>query len=248
MIEKEIPMLADHLYGEEFLLCELKAISFEWFQRCVFNYVNLLNVDNRTCGIMKLLTTLDNAMHGIIERMIMSQQYVVKEVTALNSNYSETGIALLPYVKCAWQRGARSSQHGFSINHCMNNLYYVPLSSLRIRGGSTKLDVVHVFAYRNMFFEAYEKRKLKISISPVTKHEILKDINYSSDKNGNHFFEINEIMNQSEIGRCVLADTLVACQRESDILVFPELLGFEELNKKMQYLLGVTLIGNNLRL
>ena len=181
MIEKEIPMLADHLYGEEFLLCELKAISFEWFQRCVFNYVNLLNVDNRTCGIMKLLTTLDNAMHGIIERMIMSQQYVVKEVTALNSNYSETGIALLPYVKCAWQRGARSSQHGFSINHCMNNLYYVPLSSLRIRGGSTKLDVVHVFAYRNMFFEAYEKRKLKISISPVTKHEILKDINYSSD-------------------------------------------------------------------
>lgn len=232
-IEENIPSLFQNVTSNTLSLYELKQIEVNVLDKMIHAYLEQLDDENTTCGIMKLLEKMDELVKQLVQRELFLTQPEIKTIDALNDNYEETRIAILPYVDSAWQRKGRSSQHGYTINHCMHDLYYIELDHLKLPSTTDYLQTIHVLVYPDTLYKAQSRDSLIVSISPVTKCEIIEEIKRQEDKNGNCYFEVKGLKNSEHIMHCVLSDIDAAVTRETDILIFPELLGSESLNEKV---------------
>lgn len=184
--------------------------------------------------LLKLLQVLDSSIKNLI-KISCEDDEGYKEIIALNTNYDDTDILLLPYVKCFWKRHSNGSQHGYKINHCLQNTYYIIKSDLK------DLTVKHLYLNEALFLNAIQNKRLKVACSPVTNNAVIDKIETIEDVEGNSLFFISKIKNKELIQKKILEIIEEAKRRNVDILVFPEILGFEELTME-----AIELITNNI--
>ena len=168
--------------------------------------------------IMFLLYCIDY----IIKDRVLFFQDNQNEIIALNSNYNENGIFLLPYYDCSWKRKSRGKQHGYTLNHSLSNTYFIQKEKLG------KLTIKHIVIANDLFPITNIRHTLKIGCSSVTNLETIsapKTIVIDSTK----YFAVDEFKNKSIVKEKVLSVLEEAKKQEIDILVFPEMLGTEEL-------------------
>lgn len=142
---------------------------------------------------------------------------------ALNDNYHDTGIIILRKVGCRWEM----RQPGKGLNGLLQNFYYIDrnrLDGMRLR--NYILDRAYVMRSR--------KTSLKIAVSPITRE---KSVEFSAPYEGvngrtgipQKMFRVERVLSEKLITDQVIENIHIAGAKETDILVFPEMLGTEEM-------------------
>ena len=144
-----------------------------------------------------------------------------EEIEGLNDNCAETGIIILKRSTCAW--------HVRNIGSCMEklfrNFYYIKKpASIRIS---------------NYFLQRFSvlrngKKNLRAAISPLTKEELVifskpYDRMNIRTKQKQHYFRVEGLKNTEWLEQEIISNMEYAGTLGVDILVFPEMLGSQEM-------------------
>lgn len=237
--EKDIQIQLPELYYKDnenliVLPLTLTLIRDNNLLKKISNLINNYFTIDDICKIMKLLNILDDALENVIKNRYQIEDNFI-EVPSLNSNTDETNIVILPNVPCSWKRASNGCQHGYKINHCLHNIYCIINSNLK------GLCIKNIFLDETVFYRAKKNNKLKIACSPVTNQEIVSKINEITDENGDCYFSVSSIKNKNLLKEKVLKIIKKCMSDNVDILVFPELLGFEKLNDE-----AISLVKNDI--
>lgn len=169
----------------------------------------------------------------------------VSQMRRLNKNEDKLGIMILPRLKCAWSRKAPNGVEmsvSRGINELMQNYYYINKMDLG------KYEICN-YVLRNGS-AAHSPKMLRIAVSPLTNAEVLSIEEYVRD--GRKRIAIVDVAGskmkpdeskQSGISENQLIDRVqkviqVSSDIKADILMFPEMLGTQELRKSSLYLLA----------
>lgn len=162
--------------------------------------------------------------HALFEN-IMSESWKeeLAEAQYLNSNYTETGIGILPYYHCGWDISSERFNRSHDLNVFINNFLIIDLNNL---------DDIYV---KNFFIDSniqLNKTYLKVGLSPLWRW-----VNFKFRKeveNGNKVINI-EYCSNSEKENDIICKTIDKATEENvDILVFPEMLGNSEMSKSIR--------------
>lgn len=197
--------------------------------KCVDNYM----INYSIFKLMKLLYVLDNAISYVTHHLFDNEDDIF-EFESLNSNVDETGIIVLPFFHCVWQRSGRSKQHGYKINHCLQNLYCIMVKKLK------GLHVKNVMVSESFFYNAKQNGFLHIGCSAVTNENVLCYDDFV--ENDENYFSIIGINHKDLIKNKVINIINKAKNEKIDILIFPEILGFKELNEEIEDMISTKII------
>ena len=144
-----------------------------------------------------------------------------EEIEGLNDNWKETGISILKRVSCAWQvRNIGSSEESLLYNFC----YIEKQEDIKISN--------HVLQRSSVFNSA--KSNLRVAISPLTKEEVVvfsepyERVNIHT-KQKQHYFRVETIKNTEWLEQEIIRNMEYSGTHDVDILVFPEMLGSQEM-------------------
>ncbi|MBQ4378980.1 MAG: hypothetical protein II821_07285 [Treponema sp.] len=168
-------------------------------------------------AIVGLIQILDESLETILQKRIAEFQEDDFSVV-LNTNRETTGIGLLPRTSCVWERKHRLSH---SYNRMDNFLFNMLLMENSILG---ELIDKHFFLKKDLFPNFRENKSLKIAATPLRLNRGFNVIPYSEDMVQYFKIEYDESDYQSE-NELVWQKILSSSQNESDIIVFPEMLG-----------------------
>lgn len=148
---------------------------------------------------------------------------------ALNDNVAETGIIVLPKVRCKWEKGKR----GNSWEQTMYYFYFIDCSKLN--GMRLKNYIVD----SNVIFELNQE-SLKIAISPLTREKMVDfSIPYTrnNERTGasQNLFRVEKILDENEMEKLIFRNIVEAGKNGANILVFPEMLGTERILTDILY-------------
>ena len=156
---------------------------------------------------------------------------------ALNGNYEQTGIRILPNVRsvhdsrmCPADNGAEQEQKHWAweynpgINQELRNIFYVENDDLVVRGVPCKLSNVVI---DSIFLDG--KKQITVAASPMAKNITFKMCFHTRirDSAVEHRFTVNGLHNPERAWRRLEAAFLRACRNQADIVMFPEMLGDE---------------------
>lgn len=136
----------------------------------------------------------------------------------LNSNERETGFGILPFYHCGWDLSSERINRSHDINVFVRNFLIVNLNNL------SGLDINHFFVDSKLKFDC---RELRVGLSPLWKW-----VNFEYDnkiENGEKIINIkhnSDFLKENEM-ICKIIDK--ATKEKVDILLFPELLGNDEM-------------------
>ncbi|WP_407429493.1 hypothetical protein [Treponema sp.] len=190
-------------------------------------------------AIMCLIQLLDESLENLLQQKIKDFQEDDFSVV-LNTNRENTGIGLLPRCSCVWERKHRLAH---SYNRMDNFLFNILLMENSILG---ELIDKHFFLKKDLFSDFSKKRFLKIAATPLRLERDFDVLPY--DENKVQYFKIEYRNAGSSEGEAVSEESLfdsensliwqkilAAGKNNSDIIVFPEMLG----NPKMtEYITG----------
>ena len=173
-----------------------------------------------------LLYYMDRGIGDCYDQMIGFEDDI-EVCDALNDNYHDTGIIILRKVGCRWEM----RQPGKGLNGLLQNFYYIDqnrLDGMRLR--NYILDRTAVMRSR--------KTSLKIAVSPITRK---KSVEFSAPYEGvngrtgipQKLFRVERVLGEKLITDQVIENIHIAGAKETDILVFPEMLGTEEMLRKV---------------
>ena len=165
-----------------------------------------------------LLYYMDRGIGDCYDQMIGFEDDI-EVCDALNDNYHDTGIIILRKVGCRWEM----RQPGKGLNGVLQNFYYIDqnrLDGMRLR--NYILDRTAVMRSR--------KTSLKIAVSPITRK---KSVEFSAPYEGvngrtgipQKLFRVERVLGEKLITDQVIENIHIAGAKETDILVFPEMLG-----------------------
>ncbi len=167
--------------------------------------------------IVCLLQVLDEALMTLLRNKVSAFQQTDFTVV-LNTNRESTGIGLLPRCFCVWERRHRLSH---SYNRLDNFLFHLLLLENTILG-----DLIdkHYFLKPEMFPRFAEQNKLRIAVSPLRLDRHFEPEVFEQQQV--RYFRIayahGEFQRDNEL---IWQKIRQAAERQSDIVVFPELLG-----------------------
>lgn len=191
------------------------------FTEEIFDKLNSLIVDlkskNDVFSIVRLVQILDESLESNLRKKIREFQEDDFSVV-LNTNRESTGIGLLPRCSCIWERKHRLSH---SYNRMDNFLFNMLLMENSILG---ELIDKHFFIKSNLFTDFNKKRSLKIAATPLRLQRGFDIQAYSEDK-VQYFKIIYEKSDFTEENEVIWQKILTAASNNSDIIVFPEMLG-----------------------
>lgn len=229
-----IPEIYDKSHQEMIILKNSIVESEEMLENLEYLLEKFVK-DNDEFKIIKLLQMLDESLEAVIkDRLRFIDEYI--EMKSLNNNIDETGVLVLPFYRCSWQRNSRSSQHGYTINHYLQNIYCIMKYELK------DLEIKNIVVDDSLFYHAKKDGVLKIGISPVTCEEVISEIKEYTDESGTQYFYLDGIENRNLIRSKVTNIVKKAKNMNIDILVFPEMLGFSEIYKDIRDLLSNNII------
>ena len=172
-------------------------------------------------AIVGLIQILDEAVESLLKKKIAEFQADDFSVV-LNTNRETTGIGLLPRTSCVWERKHRLSH---SYNRMDNFLFNMLLMENTILG---ELIDKHFFLKKDLFPKFAKTGSLKIAATPLRLERRFDVVPYSEDKV--QFFKIAYDESDHEIENALVWEKIVtASKNESDIIVFPEMLGNPEM-------------------
>lgn len=155
----------------------------------------------------------------------------------LNGNVTETGILIFLRVPSINETDTPADENPPSqkswltdwapgINQELKNTYFVDQRDLVVRGKQYRVRhrVLDKMSVKN-------KRYLRIAVSPLLKDAMLDSHFCEKEQDGKkqNFFSVKGISNSARVHDRVRAAFMRACENDADILVFPEMLGDEEL-------------------
>ena len=174
-----------------------------------------------------LLYYMDRGIEDCYNQMIGFEDDV-EICDALNSNFHDTHIIILKKVKCSWEM----RQPGKGLNGFLHNFYYIDqnrLDGMRLKN--------YILDWRAVM--RTEKRSLKIAVSPITRE---RTVEFSAPYDGingrtgiaQKMFRVERILGEALITKQVIENIHIAGAQETDILVFPEMLGTKEMLRKVR--------------
>ncbi len=193
------------------------AVMDDAFYAALQDLENDLRQQKDFFAIVGLVQILDDALETILRQKVAEFQADDFSVV-LNTNREMTGIGLLPRCSCIWERKRRLSHY---YNRMDNFLFNFLLMENSILG---EMIDKHFFLDKSLFPHFAERRALKIAATPLRLDRNFEVSLYNEDKvryfkisytNENYTFD-NELIWQKII---------TAGKNESDIIVFPEMLG-----------------------
>lgn len=138
----------------------------------------------------------------------------------LNDNAGECGLYLLPRIRCSWEHKSRDAYTSYSIFYYLRNFYFVCESELN------DYTAWHILMPRKIFSSALERRELRVAVSPGIHQAVVK-VTEPYIRENSHYVSVEPIENLKEkaILQTVLTVLKKAAEEETDILLFPEMLG-----------------------
>lgn len=179
-------------------------------------------------GAMVLLRLISKLDKGLSERIQAGTDYLKMQdpPNCLNTNYAINGIMLLPRYQCLWERNSRGRQYGNGLMNDIKSLYYIRKEDLS--GYSLKNIFLGKYLFQN-------NSNLKIGISPITKQDVLETSYY--EKEEILYFKVDGLSNkETEIRDNVNHIIKKAKEAGVNILLFPEMLGLEEMLSDYRHL------------
>ncbi len=189
----------------------------EDFYKKLASLENELKEKNDYFAVLGLIQIIDESLEGILQKEIEKFQNDDFSVV-LNSNRETSGVGLLPRCSCNWERKRRLSHY---YNRLDNFLFNFLLLENNILG---ELIDEHIFLKPEFFTNFYNTKSLKIAATPLQKDHDLK-IDFAVN-NKVQFFTIG-YKNEFSVEELNLIwnKILSAGNEDSDIIVFPEVLG-----------------------
>lgn len=168
-------------------------------------------------AIVGLVQVLDDSLETVLHQQLIDFQQDDFSVV-LNTNREATGIGLLPRCACIWERKRRLSHY---YNRMDNFLFNLLLMENSILG---ELIDKHFFLNQSLFPRFRKKRALKIAATPLRLERNFKISLYDEDKV--QYFKVSYNDSDYEADNALIWEKIItAGKNESDIIVFPEMLG-----------------------
>lgn len=144
-----------------------------------------------------------------------------EEIEGLNNNWKETGICILKRVSCAWQvRNIGSCEESL-----FYNFYYIEKQE--------DIKVSNYVLQRSSVLKS-GKQNLRVGISPLTKEDVVvfsEPYEYANihTKQKQHYFRVETVKNTDWLEKEIIRNMEYSGTHDIDILVFPEMLGSQEM-------------------
>lgn len=176
-------------------------------------------------NLVFLAYCLDKALRGLFDAGACIGRDV-EELKPLNTNVGNISLALFPRVKCRWEHKSQGSCYRNNLENFMHNFFYCETASIK--------DMeIHNYIISKTFFRSLQNEKeLIIAAAPVTNRAVLVPESY--DRDGGRYFHINNLQEKDTIKENVKSAVGNAVTQKVNILLFPEMLGSEDMIKEMQ--------------
>ena len=189
-------------------------ITQEYMQK-LYSFKDLLLKTGDKNGVIRFLQALDETVAVLLydEREILEEKLVSTEI---NTNRNTTGISLLPKMRCVWSR-----KHRHSFSYVRIDSY---LSYLLVVEDVPNIEAEHIFIPRGAFPTFEKTKQLNVAASPLNAKSNF-DIHY---KKTEHFQIFNIHHNQALAkadNELVWSKIILAGEKGSELIVFPEMLG-----------------------
>lgn len=167
---------------------------------------------------------LEDSCYGCVP--VDQEQY---HFQSLNDNYEECRIYLIPRLKCAWEHRNRDAYTSYSIYFYLRNFYYIHGEDLGV------YKVQHILMPREIFHAAICRGELRIMVSPVSGDKIVK-ITEPYIKNSTRFVSVDPVQKDEEqhLSENMIRILGTAADDETDIMLFPEMLGTEWIVERLE--------------
>ena len=147
----------------------------------------------------------------------------VEEIDPLNDNVLNTGILLLKKTNCLWEHRPVSGK----INSCLSYFYMIEQKNI---SGIT----IHNYVLDKSVIMTHGKTALKIGISPLTRDRHVEFSNPYPRMNEKeaierYYFRVENVKEEKKLVNRIIKKIQLAGENGADILVFPEMLGTEEM-------------------
>jgi hypothetical protein len=221
VVQAEIPALFQESdNGEGVRELSSENLTTEFLEN-LKSLVNRLKADRDYYALLGLLQILDQAMASLLNLAIAEFEQE-KFSIVLNTNRESVGVGLLPRCSCIWERKHRLIHR---YNNLESFLYNILLIENSVLG---ELIDEHFFLKKELFPRFKERNAVKIAATPLRRERNFKV--QLTDKDKVQYFNI-EYENPSfdSDNELIWKKIWTAAENESDIVVFPELLG----NSKM---------------
>ncbi len=184
---------------------------------CLETYMETLSQQEEAFAMIYLLQILDAALETLLLDIIREYQREDFSVV-LNTNREITGIGLLPRTSCVWERKHRLFH---SYNRLDNFLTHLLLLDHHILG---ELIDKHYFLKQELFPHFAATKSIKVAVSPLRLERCFEVI--ADEKNMVQYFHVQytgeDFRTENER---LWQKILAAARNESDMVVFPEMLG-----------------------
>ena len=172
-------------------------------------------------AVTRLTQVLDESLASLL--LLEIEKYQEDDFSVvLNTNRESTGIGLLPRCSCIWERKHRLSH---TYNRMDNFLYHFLLLEHSIL---REVIDMHFFLKKEFFPGFQEKRSLKIAATPLRIERKFSTEVYTKDR-VQYFRVFYEAEDFTEDNELIWEKIRLAAQQESDIILFPEMLGNGEM-------------------
>ena len=187
----------------------------------LWNYYNMTSESGNYDALLTVIEKLEVLLKEQIEDYaLLNENQEMDKRSCLNDNVDECNLQLVPKFFCKWSHNNREKNTTKTVNSFLKHCFYIPAEVLR------GYKVKHVFLSRR-FENATDRGSLRVAITPLCNTaELLLDL---YEKDGTYYFAIEGVSKVDEIKECVLNQLELAKEGDADILLYPEMLGSEEI-------------------
>lgn len=198
---------------------ELSDIT-ESFLKSLQSLIEELKNSRDYYALLGLLQIMDQSMTLLLENAITELESENFSIV-LNTNRETVGVGILPRCSCIWERKHRLVHR---YNNLESFLYNILLIENSVLG---ELIDEHYFLRKELFPRFKERNSVKIAATPLRRERNFKV--QLTDKDKVQYFNIAYENPSFESDNLLIWEKIwTAAENESDIVVFPELLGNAE--------------------
>ncbi|MBR2272983.1 MAG: hypothetical protein IJ912_11880, partial [Fibrobacter sp.] len=193
----------------------------ETFFAEIKSLIERLKAEGDDYAMLGLLQILDQSMALLLNQAVEELEQE-KFSVVLNTNRESVGVGLLPRCSCVWERKHRLIHR---YNNLESFLYNILLIENTVLG-----DLIdkHYFLKKNLFPRFKVRKAVKIAATPLRRERNFKV--QLTDKDKVQYFNIAYDNPSFDADNELIWEKIwTAAENESDIVVFPELLGNVEM-------------------
>ena len=221
VVQAEIPALfQESADGANVRELSPEGVTNEFLEK-LKSLISSLKAKRDYYALLGLLQILDQSMVLLLNQAITEFEQENFSIV-LNTNRESVGVGLLPRCSCAWERKHRLVHR---YNNLESFLYNILLIENSVLG---ELIDKHYFLKDELFPRFKERKAVKIAATPL---RLEKNFQVQlSDKDKIQYFKIAyENHSFDADNELIWKKIWTAAENESDIIVFPELLGNAEM-------------------